>query len=228
MDTETNTVTFSAHREGKAKFVSVRIIMDDREPTPPISAVHDDAEPSTSATVVDSTIAAPISTNPESTNPEEAEKWKYHRRCGHLSGKYLKILSKNRTAGIPTSIKFTDVDFRRCEICLMAKSTELGHNTVRRQAQRRLEIVSSDILGPFTEGKDGEKFVATFVDNFTNFVSVTCLKKKGDVADAFAWYHKRVEAKFPEDKLHLLRSDRAREYIDGTFRLYCNLSLIHI
>lgn len=47
------------------------------------------------------------------------------------------------------------------------------------------------------------------------------------MADAFARYHKRVEAKFPDEKQHL-RLDRVREYIDGTFRLYCNQSGVEI
>lgn len=125
-DTELGTIAFSAYREGKAKFMRVRIVADNRESVLPISAVYDGAVLSTSANTAELMIVAETSSTAKATKEEDAEKWKYHCRCGHLSGKYLKVLVKNRTEGIPPTLKFNDDDFRRCEICLMAKLQSWG------------------------------------------------------------------------------------------------------
>lgn len=82
----------------------------------------------------------------------------------------------------------------------MAKSTQLGHTSVRRKAERRFDIVSTDIMGPFTPG----------------------------VNDAFARFHKQAEAKFSNQPLHILRSDCAKEFVDGNFRRYCDAAGITI
>lgn len=62
-------------------------------------------------------------------------------------------------------------------------------------------------MGPFTLSKTGEKFVVTFIDNFSHFVMIELLKKKSDVPAAFARYHKKIEKKFPGQLLHILDID---------------------
>lgn len=216
INTETNEVTLSAKRSGNGKYVEFIPVIDDRKPAAyPVQL----PEPENEET------ATPIEPATKEKD-ENDEKWAWHRRMGHASGKYLKILTEN-SEGMP-NIKFSTDDFRDCQICMKAKSTILGHHTARRRPTRRLEIVSSDILGPFTPGKNGEKYVVTFIDNFSKYTCIALLKNKSDVAAAFARYHKNVESKFPGEKLHMLRADRAKEYINGTFRDYCNAAGIEI
>lgn len=73
------------------------------------------------------------------TNLVTDEQWLWHRRLGHISGKYLKILI-SCADGIP-NLHISDDAFRHCPMCIMAKSTKLGHNTAHRKAQRHFEIV---------------------------------------------------------------------------------------
>lgn len=223
VDTYTDEITFSAERQGDAKFVYYTPILRTQLEQP--ANVYPVQLPETPLADVEQPPADQQSETNENNVTEE--QWMWHRRLGHISGKYLKLLL-SRSEGIPHNLNISDNLFRHCTTCIKAKSTELGHNTARRRATRRFEIVSTDIMGPFTPGKNGEKFVATFIDNFSNYTTIAILKKKSDVSTAFAKFHKKVEAKFPGEPLHLLRCDRAKEYIDGDFRAYCEATGIEI
>lgn len=213
LNTETKKILFSATRVGSAKYVHFRAILADKSAT-----THACPAASQIPTDLTQTISRPPTTS--------TEKWRWHRRLGHLSGKYLRRLELQS----PTfpKLNFGATDFLSCTVCAQAKSTRAGHNTVRHEAVRLFEIVSTDILGPFTTGIMGEKFVATFIDNFSHFVYIALMKNKSDVAAAFAKYHKATEAKFPGSPLHILRADCAREYVDGDFRAYCEAAGVTI
>lgn len=222
IDVETDEIAFSAFRKGDAKYVHFEAIVDNhkRPKVLPVQSGEMDDTASTDDDDQDDQDASPVD-----KQKEEKELW--HRRLGHISGKYLKIL-QSKSDGIPKYLHFNDNDFRDCIPCLMAKSCELGHGTVRRKATRRCDIISTDIMGPFTNGLHGEKFVATFIDNYSNYVTIALLKRKCDVAAAFARYHKRLRNRFPDEPVHILRCDRAKEYIEGDLRDYCDAAGVAI
>lgn len=83
---------------------------------------------------------------------------------GSYLGKYLKLLI-NHASGIQKLI-FKEDEFRNCKVYLKSKSTHLGHNGKRKRAERKLEVISSDIMGAFTSGSKGEKFVASLLTVF--------------------------------------------------------------
>lgn len=219
VNTNTQKVFFSAFRKGNAKFVNFNPISD-QQPAPirlacPTTISAENQQPTTNET------------EPETSKNEEALKWQWHRRLGHISGKYLRILTRNMD-GFPSNLKISDNDFSTCRVCAMAKSKHLGHSSTRQKADRRFDIVSTDVMGPFTLGPNGEKFVVTFVDNYTNFVNIGIMRKKSEVAEMFARFHKQTEAKFPGTPLHLLRTDCASEYLEGDCRRYCDASGVTI
>lgn len=220
VDRESRKVLFSAYREGTAKYVHYVRVPDK------VVAENQLACPATTSTSASNESTEEVAPETQ-TSQLVAQKWLWHRRLGHVSGKYLRILIKNAD-GIPSNLRVSDNDFRDCRVCAMAKSAQLGHTTTRRAATRRFDIVSSDVLGPFTPGRNGEKFVVTFVDNFTNFVSIALMKKKSEVAFSLARFHKQTEAKFPGTPLHILRADCAKEYVDGDCNQYCGQSGITI
>lgn len=230
-DIQQRDITFSAIRKNGGKYVYYQPILDDRdkenENIPAVPAVY----PMLPSPANENTVEVPQNLEAETENQtadqKNCQKWIWHRRLGHISGKYLKLLVSN-AEGIAKNLNFNDDDFRQCETCIKARSTELGHNTVRKKAQRRFEIVATDILGPFVTTPTGEKFVVVFLDTFSNYVTVNVIKKKSDVAACFARYHKKVEAMFPNEPLHLLRSDCAKEYLEGDFRAYCDAAGITI
>lgn len=230
-DVDKKEIFFSALRKDGGKYVYYQPIADDRS-NEKKSAVHpvrpnENSEPAPvtgDATLAETENTESITTSPQSKN---GVKWLWHRRLGHASGKYLRLLTSN-AEGFPQNLTFSDNDFRNCEVCIKARSTELGHSTVRRKAERRFDIVATDVLGPFITAPTGEKFVVTFLDLFTNFVTIEIIKQKSDVAGAFARFHKRAELMFPGEPLRLLRSDCAKEYLEGECRAYCDAAGIII
>lgn len=222
VDTDTKEIAFTAVREGHAKFVRYKAISN-RDSSTEHFACPTTAAPDAEPDQDDPTNSA---TEPETKDDAMALKWQWHRRLGHISGKYLRILARNSEE--LAKLNVSDNDFSSCRVCAMAKSGQLGQTSTRRKADRRFDIVSTDVLGPFTPGHGGEKYVVTFVDNFTNFVNIGLMKRKSEVAEMFARFHKQTEAKFPGTQLHLLRTDCAREYIEGDCRDYCKASGVTI
>lgn len=124
--------------------------------------------------------AFPVNVNAaEEKNFKDAneEVWRWYRRLGQISDKYLNLLI-NHASGIP-KLNFKENEFKNCKVWLEAKSTRLGHTDKRKRAERKLDVISSDIMDACTPGLNEENFVTTFIDNFSGFVTTVCLKTKG-------------------------------------------------
>lgn len=82
------------------------------------------------------------------TNNDSFELW--HRRYGHLGGTNLKNLWKHGM--IETAAKIRDWPDRcLCEVCLAGKQTRQPFDSaVERRSSRPLELIHSDVCGPFT------------------------------------------------------------------------------
>ena len=78
-----------------------------------------------------------------------------------LAKQYPKILNKVEVA--------KDSSVAKCEICLIAKSTKLPFGNTRTRAQRPLQIIHADTMGPISpvSHPNGYKFVVVFVDDYS-------------------------------------------------------------
>jgi transposase InsO family protein len=150
-----------------------------------------------------------------------------HRRLGHPSSKVMQRLPLH-VEGLPPNFRVKDDDFRDCDVCLRAKSVKLPHNTTRRRSIRILEMVSSDILGPLPRTEKEERYILTFLDNFSNWAVIYVLKERSEVVKCFADYHKKVSAHFPDNPIAEIRCDNAKEYILGDMRRYLDAAGITI
>ncbi|GBN60129.1 Copia protein, partial [Araneus ventricosus] len=103
---------------------------------------------------------------------EEAELW--HRRLGHSENHALRKL------GLPTSVSF-------CENCVLAKqSAEPIGKGNRRRESAPMRMIHSDLCGPVEPATlSGERYVLTFVDDYSRFCEVYLIKKKSDIAVEF-------------------------------------------
>lgn len=141
---------------------------------------------------------------------EEEDLW--HRRLGHLSRDYLK-----NTAGMVQGVKIIGEKNHgtQCEVCIQAKQTRTPFNKNRTQALRTLEVIHSDIVGPVTPASwNNKKYILTLIDGYTHFAEIRLLEHKNEAAEAVIQYIKRVERQ-KNLKVHKLRTDNGREYING-------------
>lgn len=129
----------------------------------------------------------------------------WHRRLGHFSKERIQRLVNE---GVLGKIDFTD--FGTCVECIKAKHT----NTSKKGAKRSndlLEIVHTDICGPFSPCITGEKYFAIFIDDYSRYMYLYLLFEKGDVFQAFKDYKVEVEKQLGK-VIKIVRSDRGGEY----------------
>ena len=145
----------------------------------------------------------------------EAMLW--HVRLGHASLTYLKMLQKNEKS--LQHIKF-DESIRECEVCILSKMEKLPFKINRSRADRPLQLIHSDIMGPIKPiSWPGQKrYIITFVDYYSRYAKIYCLKSKDEAGQAFESYLVSARNLLGENaKVCYVRSDRGTEYTGGKF-----------
>lgn len=141
----------------------------------------------------------------------------WHKRLGHPGNKTLEILPN-----VVEGIKIQGVkQLEKCEICTQAKQTRLPFNTIRTRAKRPLELIHTDICGPFEEKTyDGYTYVLTVMDDYTHFTKIYLLKFKYEAKDKIINYIEETERERNE-KVFTIRCDNGGEYTSKDFRQWC-------
>lgn len=152
----------------------------------------------------------------------------WHRRFGHLGTANMKTLWKHGM--VETTTKISDWPERCvCEVCLQGKqSRQPFDDGGERRASRPLEIIHSDVCGPFTQKTwDKKRSFVTFIDDFSHFTVVYLLESKDEVQSKFEEYCARVTAFFGT-RVSRLRCDNGGEYTGNSFRKYCRTQGINV
>ncbi|GIL54486.1 hypothetical protein Vafri_10006 [Volvox africanus] len=148
---------------------------------------------------------------------DRAQTW--HSRMGHLSyGNLARMVDENLVSGIDVSA----TEFRRvaasagvCEPCVMAKHPHKPFPESLSHANRRLGLLHMDLCGPMTvDSADGHKYIATFLDDYSEASHVVFLKRKSDAPQAVRETIVLLE-KHCGEKVQDVRTDRGREYLNS-------------
>ncbi|GAX82386.1 hypothetical protein CEUSTIGMA_g9814.t1 [Chlamydomonas eustigma] len=160
---------------------------------------------------------------------ETAELW--HQRYGHLSYSSLAQLVKKdiMVTGINLSKEETarlDTDeFRRkvCSGCIVGKQQRhvaKPHPGSEPAITEKLGLIHMDVCGPIEPtSMGGSRYIATFLDDYTNFSVVRLIKVKIQVPEEI----KSVIAELERQtglQVKAIRSDRGGEYINQTLQDY--------
>ncbi|GJP67420.1 hypothetical protein CLOP_g24239 [Closterium sp. NIES-67] len=70
----------------------------------------------------------------------------------------------------------------KCETCLLSKFTRFPFHGVAGKSKAALELVHMDLVGPFSQGKKGERYFLTIVDDWSRLMWVYPLKQKDHAA----------------------------------------------
>ena len=140
-----------------------------------------------------------------------------HLRMGHLHSKALGQLPAMATdaewihAGAQGPIL-------PCEGCLIGKSHRAPMPAVAtHRATQRLELVHSDVAGPFsTMSVGGCWYFVSFIDDCTNLVAVFPIARKSDVLDRFLTFRAWAETQTGA-RIRTLRTDGGGEYLSHEF-----------
>lgn len=143
---------------------------------------------------------------------------KWHCRMGHLNARDLiQVINQSTKSKISSK---QSMGLSECEVCLRGKMTRLPFPTSERQSKELLEIVHSDIVGPFrTQTMNGARYFITFVDDRSRWCEVFFLKHKSGVLEAFKLYQAYAERSTGK-KIKCLQSDNGREYCSNDVEIY--------
>jgi hypothetical protein len=110
---------------------------------------------------------------------------------------------------------------RMCESCIFGKHNRKPFKSTDVRSTRPLEIVHSDVCGPFQEKThDNCRYFVTFMDDFTHFVTLYLIRHKSEVFEKFKEYNAMATAHFGL-KISRLRRDNGTEYTSKEFLSFC-------
>ncbi|KAI5317378.1 hypothetical protein L3X38_037085 [Prunus dulcis] len=133
--------------------------------------------------------------------------WLWHRRLGHASFGYLKLLFPDLFS------QFAESDFH-CETCILAKSHRISYPLRLNKSSLPFMIVHSDVWGPSRVPTISDfKWFMTFIDDCTRMTWVFPLKQKSEVTAKFKLFYQYVATQF-DKKITTLRSDNGGEYVN--------------
>ena len=139
----------------------------------------------------------------------------WHKRLGHMSQSYMKLLISHKMAeGVP----LTKVHDFTCDDCHRGKMKQSPYpkHAVKAPVTEKLALVHIDICGPFRPSRHGYKYFATITDDATRYRWVLLLKTKDEVVPKFKEWLPYAETQ-SERKLKALRSDHGTEFTSYSF-----------
>jgi transposase InsO family protein len=150
--------------------------------------------------------------------PQSAPLELWHRRLGHLNVRSVKAL-QSIVNGM--HIKDGASNSAVCEGCIEGKLSRTPFPSEGGQrASKPLELVHSDVCGPFkTTSMGGCLYFVTFIDDYSRKVWVYVLKSKGEVFAKFVEFKALVE-KQSEHKIKAFRSDNGGEFTSKAFERF--------
>ncbi|KAJ9557744.1 LOW QUALITY PROTEIN: hypothetical protein OSB04_012358 [Centaurea solstitialis] len=145
-------------------------------------------------------------------NDIEDQTYLWHCRLGHINKKRVELLLKGGFLG---TIDFKPFD--NCESCLSGKMTKAPFNKYNERAADLLEIVHTDVCGPFShEARGGYRYFITFTDDFSRYGYVYLIRHKSESFEKFREYQNEVQNQL-DRKIKFSRSDRGGEYLSQEF-----------
>lgn len=134
----------------------------------------------------------------------------WHRRLGHPCYDKLNRLRNDLAQGFDCASVRND----SCIVCLQGKQARKPFNSTGTRAKQLLEIVHSDVCGPFSvTSMGGAKYFLLFLDDFSRMVFVYMLKQKSDVTEKFIEFQRLVENQTSK-RIKIFRSDNGTEFVN--------------
>jgi transposase InsO family protein len=140
----------------------------------------------------------------------------WHARFGHINYDSLILMKQKDIQGLPTIPK----QLSQCDACILGKHSKQPFHDSTFRASRKLGLIHSDLCGPMhVPSTNGNKYLMTFIDDYTRMCWVYLLKEKSQAFDTFKNFHLWIKN---ETQLNIgtLRSDNGGEYTSKDFEKY--------
>ena len=138
---------------------------------------------------------------------------KKHQELGHTSFQYMKSMVKD---GLLDPITTQDLDTlikRKCLTCVQGKSVKRGFPTSTTRSTRLLELIHTDLSGPFPfTSFGGSRYILTFIDDYSRWTWTYPIPDKRDIPEKVEYWISLVENQH-QSKVSVLRMDNGGEYV---------------
>ena len=135
----------------------------------------------------------------------------WHQVLGHCNIKDVLNLEN-----VVDGMKIVDKNNFTCDSCIKGKMSEYRNRTPDDKAKNVLDLVHCDLAGPIEpETKEGFKYSAVFVDDYSGAVFLYLLKSKSDTIVAVQKFLSDVS---PYGNVKCIRSDNGTEFTNSDFR----------
>ena len=139
----------------------------------------------------------------------------WHQRMGHISKDSISKL-QDVAEGVNPIKKVS-----HCVSCAQGKQHRNPFLSSSSHSEEILEIVHSDIMGPFeVDSNGGSRYVCTFIDDKSRYAFVYMLCTKGEVFTKFTSFVAMVEAQTGKS-VKIIRSDNGGEYSSEALKEFC-------
>ena len=135
-----------------------------------------------------------------------------HQRLGHIPFRKIRGMSSFlKTQNIHICKSKSNAP---CMACAMGK---LQRNPAKKSrthpAKEALEVIHTDISGPYAKSRDGNRWLLLFVDEYTRLVTTYAMKTKGAALEHFKKYKLYIENDRKATIQRLAMSDTTRDQI---------------
>ena len=133
-----------------------------------------------------------------------------HRRCGHSNYTTVKNMIND---GILTRPNEKTKIPETCVVCSKGKMTRSRVPKHGSNVKRQIgELIHGDICGPMrTRSLQGSSYLATYIDDASNYVHVACIQEKSKQLTDFMAFHRTFE-KQHRVEIRTFRTDGGGEY----------------
>lgn len=151
---------------------------------------------------------------------QDAKVW--HRRFGHLSYSALSRLSRcGMVVGMPVDAnQFEHASREFCDPCVTGKQTREQYPSSDSRSSRVCELVHMDVCCIDVPSLGGNKYFATFYDDFSKFSQVVCCAHKSDVPEIVMEVLTQWETQTGQP-VRVIRSDHGGEYENRKLQQWC-------
>jgi len=146
--------------------------------------------------------------------------WLWHKRLGHPSFGYLKILFP--------SLFISNTEPIKCETCIRAKNHRVTFSLNNNRVNSAFSLVHCDVWGPAPNFHNNQfQYFVLFVDDFSSMIWVYFLKQKSEVPDKFYAFYQMIHTQFGK-KIQVLRSNNGGEFVNKSMQeFFRENGLIH-
>lgn len=138
----------------------------------------------------------------------------WHERLGHLSEQSL-----IRLRSMVTGMDATQPDGQCiCEACVLGRQTERPHKGKLREGQYPMDVIHTDIAGPFDVAFDRAKYWITHLDDWSGYAEATPLETKDQAFEVTKNFINRHER--PERRCRHIIQDRGGENLNDLYQAW--------